>query len=70
MRDLRDFYERNNATSADSFPTSSSDPRHQALDYRSDDPAILALSLPEIPGVGSSVTSYRACWSWPSRRFG
>ncbi|EEY54222.1 uncharacterized protein PITG_07822 [Phytophthora infestans T30-4] len=53
MRDLRDFYEQNNATSADSFPTSSSDPRHQALDYRSDDPAILALSLPEIPGVGS-----------------
>ncbi|KAF4149058.1 hypothetical protein GN958_ATG01822 [Phytophthora infestans] len=60
MRDLRDFYEQSNATSADSFPTSSSDPRHQALNDRSDDPAILALSLPEIPGVGSKGSCRRS----------
>ncbi|KAG6962432.1 hypothetical protein JG688_00008601 [Phytophthora aleatoria] len=53
MRDLRDFYEQNNANSVDSFTASSSDSRRPVLDSHSEDPAISALSLPEIPGVNS-----------------
>ncbi|KAF1776466.1 P-loop containing nucleoside triphosphate hydrolase [Phytophthora cactorum] len=53
MRDLRDFYEQNNANSVDSFTASSSDSRRPVLDNHSEDPAISALSLPEIPGVNS-----------------
>ncbi|ETL24879.1 hypothetical protein L916_21189 [Phytophthora nicotianae] len=53
MRDLRDFYEHNNANSVDSFAADSSDSRRQILENSSDDPAISALSFPELPEVSS-----------------